>query len=860
MVKTNEKTDTFGTHMPPFLFFKNHMMNKLRILSLYLCYTSYAQQLLPMGEGIKCQGLINSLCVDSLSGKIYAGGYFDAMNELKADNIAVWNGLSWDSLQSGVQGAVYHLQCDNGTLYCSGNFTIDGNPLIANLASWDGSQWQVLYTIPPNGAIWCSKMYKGALYVSGSFLSIDGVNAQYIAKYQNGIWSGIGTGFNYPPDKMEIVHDTLFFGGNFTTWNGDSVRAPAWVDGAGNTGGIIVPNGISYNSKELFSLNDTLYSIVNDTIVWWSGQQRIATYYFPVYIDHAFSHLGNIFITYDSTYTASSTTTKDNIIRKIDNGQLAERVCYSRITGTGATFLPEYYAFLSYDSALYIAGNFYSINNEINPGILRYKNQVISNIGKCASAYVDSWQNASVTAITEDTSTGNIYVGGYFIFAGNKLSPMIAMWDGNQWHPLDSGLSGTVRSLAFYNGQLYAGGSFRYAGTTLVSGLARWNGVSWQGVSTGTDKSVYKLLVVGNDLFIAGTFSNIGGNFIEYVARYDGTSFYDMNTGLQFWGTGVYDLAWYHNKLYASSFHDDLYFLNGNNWIPYGLPSEPRKMLILNDTLIVGGQTRMYKVTDNSMDTLSMVNAWYWNYFNPLNLQQNLFSVDSDYGIFKEEHDTLWLKAEGIFPYASLNLDSTHTMIGGFFPEKSTATGTRQLNNIGILDFGPPAVTISSNKDSICEFQYIFYYSETDDLFAQYDWDFPGGLPDSSSHVRPIIQYITAGNYPASLSVTNLTGTNTYYLPDTIQVTACITSLEEESEKVLLQLYPNPFSHEFSISNHTTKDVQVFIRTVQGTLVQSIQISGNEHRTCYAAHLADGLYLVEMIHENFHQNMKLIKQ
>ncbi|MBL0096664.1 MAG: hypothetical protein IPP46_09350 [Bacteroidetes bacterium] len=212
---------------------------------------------------------------------------------------------------------------------------------------------------------------------------------------------------------------------------------------------------------------------------------------------------------------------------------------------------------------------------------------------------------------------------------------MIAMWDGNQWFPMDSGFTGTVRSLAFYNGELYAGGSFRFAGTTVVNGLAKWNGTVWQPVSTGADKTILKLLVVGSDLMIAGNFYNIGGNPIEYIARYDGTSFYDLNIGSQLWGLGAYELAWYHNKLYASVLYDDLYYLNGNTWVSVGLQQESGKMLILNDTLFVGSQTRMYKVTDNSLDTLSMVNADYFDTFNPLNLRDELFSVDEYSGIFK---------------------------------------------------------------------------------------------------------------------------------------------------------------------------------------------------------------------------------
>lgn len=835
-------------------------MKYLLLLIIVTCiYThSNSQNLLPMGEGLKCQGLIHSMCVDSLSGYIYAGGYFDVMNEVKTNNIAVWNGVSWDSLKSGVKGAVFNIQSANGILYCAGNFTIDSNLIIKHLAAWDGSQWQALYSIPPNGSVWRIQMFNGALYASGSFTSIDGVQAKYIAKYENGIWSAIGNGFDQPPQKMEVVRDTLFFYGYFSAFNGDSIKTPGWIDTMGNTGGYHPAVGELYYIKDMFSMNDSLFGIVNDTVVKWNGMNREPVFYAPINILHAFGHLGNIYITYDSNYTVASESYKDHIMRKVSNGQLAEQVGYSRMIGTGASFRPEFSNTLSFDSTLYIGGNFYSINSIINPGIASYKNQTVSNLGKCGVAYVDPWQNANALTVVKDSISGNIYVGGTFIFAGNKFSPMIAMWDGNQWHSLDSGFTGSVRTLAIYDGELYAGGNFKFAGTNQMNGFAKWNGTTWQSVFGGCNKSVNKLMVVGSDLIIGGSFTSIGGNLHTRISRFDGSNFYDMQ-GSQMWGN-IYDLHYYHNKIYASAAYDDIYYLNGSNWIDIGLLSMPWKMLVFNDTLIVGSQAKMYKVTDNSIDTLSMINANFSDYFNPLLLQNKLFAVVSNGGMYQEIDGILVSISYDIDPSFCLDIDSLHTIIGGFFPSITNSSGTRPLNNIGILEYLPPTANIINHKDTICEFQYEYYYCVSNDLFAKYDWSFPGGLPDSSSHQNPVVQYTTAGAYPVSLTISNLVGANTYSISNNIIVQNCITSINEPLEEMPVLAYPNPFSDQISIENNSSESINVTIRNVMGSLINQTNIAANEKRNINSDGLAKGFYIVELRSRNIRKAIKLIKQ
>lgn len=87
---------------------------------------------------------------------------------------------------------------------------------------------------------------------------------------------------------------------------------------------------------------------------------------------------------------------------------------------------------------------------------------------------------------------GDLYVGGGMSMAAGDVGQNIIRWDGNQWHPLGSGLqsalnnfgtTGTVRDMVVHNDELFVCGGFRYAGGIPVTCVARWNGSEWCSLS-----------------------------------------------------------------------------------------------------------------------------------------------------------------------------------------------------------------------------------------------------------------------------------------------------------------------------------------------------------------------------------------
>ena len=71
-------------------------------------------------------------------------------------------------------------------------------------------------------------------------------------------------------------------------------------------------------------------------------------------------------------------------------------------------------------------------------------------------------------------SGSNVYAGGTFTTAGGSAANYIAKWDGSNWTPLGSGVSGVVNALAVSGSDLYAGGGFTTAGGRASSSIAAW--------------------------------------------------------------------------------------------------------------------------------------------------------------------------------------------------------------------------------------------------------------------------------------------------------------------------------------------------------------------------------------------------
>jgi hypothetical protein len=106
-------------------------------------------------------------------GDLIVGGSFSAISGQPFNGIARWNGVSWQSLGSGL-GGVNALTVYNDELIAGGGSF--------GAARWSGSEWQTFGEVL-GGPVKALVVFNGELIAAGWFGSIGGQNANHIARW-----------------------------------------------------------------------------------------------------------------------------------------------------------------------------------------------------------------------------------------------------------------------------------------------------------------------------------------------------------------------------------------------------------------------------------------------------------------------------------------------------------------------------------------------------------------------------------------------------------------------------------------------------------------------------------------------------
>jgi len=167
-----------------------------------------------------------------------------------------------------------------------------------------------------------------------------------------------------------------------------------------------------------------------------------------------------------------------------------------------------------YKGELVAGGNFHT--NGLDYGAVKLVNSTWTPVGNEIEPGTFGYGAVAIAAIGDD-----LYIGGDFTAVGGDTNvAYVAKLVGTNWVALGSGVNGTVRALAVWNGQLLVGGAFTQAGgNTNIVGLAKWDGTSWSpiGGALGLDVSDYyhdspivnAIAVHGNSVFVGGVFGTL---------------------------------------------------------------------------------------------------------------------------------------------------------------------------------------------------------------------------------------------------------------------------------------------------------------------------------------------------------------
>lgn len=178
----------------------------------------------PLADGLQAEVL--ALAV--YRGELYAGGWFRFSGELPLNRIGRWDGTQWRAVGEGVGGvdvaSVRALQVYRGRLIVGGSFLSAGGVGARRVAAWDGETWSALGEGADKG-VNALAVGGGRLYASGNFETMGGVPARYIASWSamTNSWSALGAGIEpgtvssvaLGVDAIAVADGCVFAGGRF---------------------------------------------------------------------------------------------------------------------------------------------------------------------------------------------------------------------------------------------------------------------------------------------------------------------------------------------------------------------------------------------------------------------------------------------------------------------------------------------------------------------------------------------------------------------------------------------------------------------------------------------------------------------
>jgi trimeric autotransporter adhesin len=124
---------------------------------------------------------------------IYAAGSFNAINSIASNQIARYSAGNWSAMGAGVGGTIRRLhQGSDGVLYASGEQLISGAQNVNNVAVWNGTSFDSLGTPAANmGSVNAVLVDGQTIYLGGNFSQIGGLSASNLVVFTRGQNDGI---------------------------------------------------------------------------------------------------------------------------------------------------------------------------------------------------------------------------------------------------------------------------------------------------------------------------------------------------------------------------------------------------------------------------------------------------------------------------------------------------------------------------------------------------------------------------------------------------------------------------------------------------------------------------------------------
>lgn len=455
-------------------------------------------------------------------GELYAGGDFEQIGGVAANNIAAWDGTSWRALGAGLDQVVSALAVyDDGggsKLYAGGG---------GGLLCWDGTTWS---TIIGDSGLFGSVSSLTAfgdgmdrrLYIGGSFNWIDGETVMNIAAWDGSSISSLvvngENGLSGFVADMAVVDlgdgPRLFISGDFNSAGGQPVqKLVAWDGGAWLYDASNVPGGLLWaltafddgGGARLIGGGPPLAGdgVPSSAVVAWDGQDW------------------------------SVLSSADGVMLDPPRGSLDQPVWSLAVfdPGTG----PQ----------LVAGGDFLSDGVRPTSRVARWTGSAWHGLSSGAGKGVSSGgpsQRVSALETFDLDGSEKLYAAGAFMAAGSILVDSIAVYDGSDWTalfdpavPFDAAFFGALEVFDDGSGagqRLIAAGDVRREAAPAIEAVATWTGSAWQPLpglpAFSSGHEVWALEVVdfggGAQLALAGEFASWAGEATGNIVLWNGAA------------------------------------------------------------------------------------------------------------------------------------------------------------------------------------------------------------------------------------------------------------------------------------------------------------------------------------------------
>jgi hypothetical protein len=416
---------------------------------------------------------------------LFAAGTFTNVNGVAAGGLAQWDGTTWSSV-NGFNGTVTGLTVDGANLYVSGIFTnaVGGGVVATNIAYWDGSAWHALGNglgvVSGTGfGVHATAIKNGLVYAVGLFTNSGPQSVTNVAVWDGSTWSAVGGGVNNVATSVAFYGSDLYVGGAFSKAGSTNVSLLARWDGA-NWYGV----GLGLTGLEVLSLT---------------------TYGNSVYV-------AGIFTTASGTHATNVVQWDGTSLNPLGSG-ISSGSTVTRVYNNGTNVVVG--------GAFFLAGGV--IANEIATWDGFGNWGIIGTPGRINGA-------SSVVRAFAGTPT-NLYVGGAFNQVGQTNARLVAQFDGANWSPMGSGVSGgsgsfaaVVNAMDTTSSNVYVGGLFNTAGSVSAADIAAWDGANWSALGSGPGGVVAAITVRTDGVYAAGAPQGASLYGSPFFLRWDGAS------------------------------------------------------------------------------------------------------------------------------------------------------------------------------------------------------------------------------------------------------------------------------------------------------------------------------------------------